>query len=132
MFMTNREKRCEDCASLVKVNGCWCCDECFNQKCNEIDDCPEGIELEEVEEVRTKGEKAKISHNASSADKREKKSKPRTVKVSDAKKQLFSEIFTNLYDIYGENAQIIKENKLIVVQIDGKTFKIDLIEQRNK
>ena len=132
MFMTNREKRCEDCASLVKVNGCWCCDECFNQKCNDIDDCPEGIELEEVEEVRTKGEKAKISHNASSADKREKKSKPRTVKVSDTKKQLFSEIFTNLYDVYGENAQIIKENKLIVVQIDGKTFKIDLIEQRNK
>ena len=130
--MTNREKRCEDCASLVKVNGCWCCDECFNQKCNDIDDCPEGIELEEVEEVRTKGEKAKISHNASSADKREKKSKPRTVKVSDAKKALFSEIFTNLYDVYGENAQIIKENKLIVVQIDGKTFKIDLIEQRNK
>lgn len=132
MFMTNREKRCEDCASLVKVNGCWCCDECFNQKCNDIDECPEGIELEEVEEVRAKGEKAKISHNASSADKREKKSKPRTVKVSDAKKALFSEIFTNLYDIYGENAQIIKENKLIVVQIDGKTFKIDLIEQRNK
>ena len=130
--MTNREKRCEDCASLVKVNGCWCCDECFNQKCNEIDDCPEGIELEEVEEVRAKGEKAKISHNASSADKREKKSKPRTVKVSDAKKSLFSEIFTNLYDVYGENAQIVKENKLIVVQIDGKTFKIDLIEQRNK
>lgn len=130
--MTNREKRCEDCASLVKVNGCWCCDECFNQKCNDIDECPEGIELEEVEEVRAKGEKAKISHNASSADKREKKSKPRTVKVSDAKKALFSEIFTNLYDIYGENAQIIKENKLIVVQIDGKTFKIDLIEQRNK
>ena len=31
--MTNREKRCEDCASLVKVNGCWCCDECLNQKC---------------------------------------------------------------------------------------------------
>ena len=132
MFMTNREKRCEDCASLVKKNGVWCCDECFNQKCNEIDDCPEGIELEEVEEVRTKGEKAKISHNASSADKREKKSKPRTVKVSDAKEQLFSEIFTNLKDIYGENAQIVKENKLIVVQIDGKTFKIDLIEQRNR
>ena len=130
--MTNREKRCEDCANLIKVNGCWCCDECFNQKCNEIDECPEGIELEEVEEVRAKGEKAKISHNASSADKREKKSKPRTVKVSDAKKQLFSEIFTNLKDIYGENTQIVKENKLIIVQIDGKTFKIDLIEQRNK
>ena len=130
--MTNREKRCEDCASLVKGTGGWCCDECFNRKCNEIDECPEGIELEEVEEVRAKGEKAKISHNASSADKREKKSKPRTVKVSDAKKQLFSEIFTNLYDIYGEKAQIIKENKLIIVQIDGKSFKIDLIEQRNK
>ena len=130
--MTNREKRCEDCTSFVKKNGVWCCDECFGQKCDDIDECPEGIELEEVEEVRAKGETATILHNASSADKREKKSKPRTVKVSDTKKQLFSEIFTNLKDIYGENAQIVKENKLIIVQIGGKTFKIDIVETRPK
>ena len=45
---------------------------------------------------------------------------------------LFSEIWTNLFDVFGENAQIVKENKLILVQIGEKTFKIDLIEQRNK
>ena len=126
--MTNREKRCEDCVSLVKVNGCWCCDECFNQKCNEIDDCPEGIELSEVEENQEKGKNVKVNHGV--VGEKRKSTKPRTVKVSDAKKQLFSEIFTNLEDIYGGNAQIAKENKLIIVQIDEKVFKIDIVEQR--
>lgn len=126
--MTNREKRCEDCASLVKVNGCWCCDECFNQKCNDIDDCPEGIELSEVEENQEKGKNVKINHGV--VGEKRKSTKPRTVKVSDAKKQLFSEIFTNLEDVYGGNAQIAKENKLIIVQIDEKVFKIDIVEQR--
>lgn len=56
--------------------------------------------------------------------------KPKTVKVSDEKASLFSTIFTNLSENYGESATIEKENKLIIVKLGGKTFKIDLIEQR--
>ena len=31
---------------------------------------------------------------------------------------------------FGGNVEVSKENKLMIVEIDGKTFKIDLIEQR--
>ena len=81
---------------------------------------------ENTAEVKTdtKSEKQK------KADKPKKEQKPRVVKVSDDKKQLFSEILTNLTEIYGENAKVEKENKLIIVKIGEKTFKIDLIEQR--
>lgn len=128
--LTAKQKRCEDCANLIMKNGKWCCDECFGQECEEIDDCPEGVELAEIEELAQKAKENKIDHGASSGKKKE--GKPRTVKISDEKQMLFSEIWTNLFDVFGENAQIAKENKLILVQIGEKTFKIDLIEQRPK
>lgn len=59
-----------------------------------------------------------------------KPAKLKVVKVSDAKKELFTNIFENLAAIYGENAQITKENKLIQVKIDDISFKIDVIQQR--
>ena len=46
------KKRCEDCASLIMKKGEWCCDECFGQKCADIDDCPEGFTLEEVQQAQ--------------------------------------------------------------------------------
>lgn len=131
--LTQREKRCQDCACLISKNGVYCCDECFGQACEDIDECPEGIKADEVEQINEKAKSIKIDHGASSVDKTVKKqSKPRTVKVSDEKTALFSEIFADLYDVYRENAQIVKENKLITVKIGEKTFKIDIIETRNK
>ena len=62
--------------------------------------------------------------------KTEKEKKPRVVKISDEKQALFSDIYQNLTEIYGENVEIVKENKLLTVKIGSKTFKIDLIEQR--
>ena len=59
--------------------------------------------------------------------------KPRTVKISDEKKELFTTILTNLNRAIGverENVTVLKENKLIEVKIGEKTFKIDLIECR--
>lgn len=43
--MTEFEKRCEDCACLIQKGKEWCCDECFGQNVNEIDDCPENVPL---------------------------------------------------------------------------------------
>lgn len=60
-------------------------------------------------------------------------SKPKVVKVSDEKKELFADIYDYLCETVaetGRNVQILKENKLISVQIGEKTFKIDIIEQR--
>ena len=84
---------------------------------------------EEQTALEEKAKKVKVNHGAGESGKA-KNSKPRTVVVSDEKKELFDEIFINLADVYGENAKIEKENKLIIVKIGEKTFKIDLIEQR--
>lgn len=94
----------------------WLCDHDFEDN-------------EELEELNEKASKVKIKHEAGTKE-RKKSDKPRTVKVSDAKKELFSTVLTNLQEVFGENAQVLKENKLISLKIGEKTFKIDIIEQR--
>ena len=86
---------------------------------------------EEQAELDAKAKKVKIDHGASAVDKSEKKEKkPRPKVASDEKKELFDEIFSNLADVYKQNAQSVKENKLITVKIGEKVFKVDIIEQR--
>lgn len=85
---------------------------------------------EEQEELDSKAKKVKINHGASAVDKTEKEKKPRVVKISDEKQALFSEILSNLEDVYPNSVEVVKENKLLTVKIGGKTFKIDIIEQR--
>lgn len=89
----------------------------------------EYLENEEQAELDARAKKVKINHGAGAAE-RKKSDKPRTVKISDEKKALFSAVFDNLQTVFGENIQILKENKLISVKIGEKTFKIDIIEQR--
>lgn len=92
---------------------------------NEYEINEEQVALEE----KAKG--VKIDHGAGSVER--KQSKPRTVKISDEKKELFDTIFRNLDRADGverENIEILKENKLIQVRIGAKTFKIDVIECR--
>lgn len=63
----------------------------------------------------------------------EKGKKSRTVKISDEKIALFQSILTNLTrceDVERENITVLKENKLIEVEINGKFFKIDIIQER--
>lgn len=92
----------------------------------------EYLDNEEQIELDTKAKKVKIDHGASAIDKTEKKPRtPRTVKVSDEKVALFEILVGNLMENY-ENVDVLKENKLIQVEIGGKIFKIDLIEQRPK
>lgn len=88
------------------------------------------LDNEEQNELDEKAKKVKIDHGASAVDKSEKKEKkPREIKVSDEKQALFAEIVEKLAE-NGRNYEIVKENKLICVKIGEKTFKIDLIEQR--
>ena len=88
------------------------------------------ISDEEQEELDRNAKKVKINHGAGDTAKR--KSAPKTVKVSDEKKAIFGEIYMNLYEKFGNNVEIAKENKLLLVHQGGKTFKIDLIEERPK
>lgn len=77
--------------------------------------------------------KVKIDHGAEKTKRGRKKGTPRTVKVSDEKKELFDTILRNLDrcdGVYRSDIEVLKENKLIRVRIGEKTFKIDIIEER--
>jgi len=92
-------------------------------------------ENEEQEELDSKAKKVKIDHGASADKPKEKPQRPKTVKVSDAKKELFSKLSYYLNEFCEENdanCTILKENKLFELQFGGETFKIDLIQVRKK
>ena len=122
------KKRCTDCACLIEKNGIWCCDECFGQKCEEIDDCPEGATEETAEELDAKQKEIKVNVGARSEKKTERK--PKTIKVSDEKTQIFNDLFSFLTENY--DFSVLKDNKLIEISYNGKKFKLDLIETRQK
>lgn len=93
------------------------------------------LENEEQEKLCEKAKENRVTatiHDAGNKTKR-KPSKPKTVKVSEEKRDLFSLLYDTLKDYeadFGGKTTILKENKLIQFEINGKTFKIDLIEQR--
>ena len=122
------KKRCADCACLIEKNGVWCCDECFGQKCEEIDDCPEGATEETAEELDAKQKEIKVNVGARSEKKTERK--PKIIKVSDEKTQIFNDLLRFLTEKY--DFSVLKDNKLIKISYNGKKFKLDLIETRQK
>ena len=88
---------------------------------------------EEQVALDAEASKVKLNLGAKADTAKPKTPRERTVKVSDEKKELFDSILTNLDRTEGvsrENVKILKENKLIQVQIGEKIFKIDVIEQR--
>ena len=95
------------------------------------------LDNEEQAELEQKAKDNKITatiHGASGT-KEKVKSKPKTVKVSDEKQKLFKELSAVIKEYCvdeGGKCEILKENKLIQVEIGRKVFKIDLIEQRPK
>lgn len=99
------------------------------RKDKEFADCTE----EELLEIALLEVKAKANYkNYVVSDKvlaKNEDKKTRTVKVSDAKVELFKDIADFLTETY-ENVEIVKENKLIQIKFDNKIFKLDLIEQR--
>ena len=87
---------------------------------------------EEQNEMDEKAKKVKIQHDAVIKH-REKSDKPRTVKVSVAKKELFYQLSEFLKKFCEENPAtyaVLTENKLFQVNFNNETFKIDLIQQR--
>lgn len=90
-------------------------------------------EDEEQDELDKKAKGVKIQHDAIAEKPRKKSDKPRTVKVSDVKKELFYQFSQFLTKFCEENPatySVLTENKLFQVNFGGETFKIDLIQQR--
>ena len=88
---------------------------------------------EEQQALDEKAKKVKIQHDAAGDKPRKKSDKPRTVKVSDAKKELFTQFSQFLAKFCEENTAnyaVLTENKLFQVNFGGETFKIDIIQQR--
>ena len=94
------------------------------------------LENEEQENLCKLAKENKITatiHQASGKSER-KQSKPRTVKISEEKQDLFTLLDVTLDDYckeMGGERTILNPNKLIQVELNGKVFKIDLIEQRS-
>lgn len=86
-------------------------------------------EDEEQTELDEKASKVKISHEITQKKEKKERKPPKKI-VSSEKQTLFNEILTNLTENYGENVKILTENKLISIEINGITFKIDIIQQR--
>ena len=87
---------------------------------------------EEQQALDEKAKKVKIQHEAV-GETTKKPHKPHTVKVSDAKKEFFSQLSAFLTDFSTKNnatCKVLKENKLFQVNFGGEIFKIDLIQQR--
>lgn len=82
---------------------------------------------DEYAESLNKAKGYKVDHGTSGT--KHKEHKKVTRKASDEKQEVFQTIKEALaeYDMTVE-----KENKLIIVRHGGKTFKVDLIEQRPK
>lgn len=94
----------------------WLCD-------NNLEEDEEQTELDE------KASKVRIDKDIIQKKPKKERKKPEK-KVSNAKKELFNEILSDLQDIYKENVEVLNENKLISVRIGEKLFKIDVIETR--
>lgn len=85
---------------------------------------------EEQEALHQVAKQVRVDHGAR-ADQPQKDKRERTVKISDEKQTLFAELRDFLTENY-ENVTVLKENKLFEVKIGDKTFKLDLIQQRDK
>ena len=89
----------------------------------------EPLTREDAEEVAKMELKVKKIKRYEGTKQKKKQNKPKNVKVSDEKQELFAKMYDFLHKNY-ENVEIINENKLILVKINDKKFKIDLIQSR--
>ena len=85
-------------------------------------------ELENKEQNDLDKKAKKYSHAVHDVDKVPKRGKVHR-SVSDEKKTLFEKILENLKENY-DNVEVLNENKLIQVVINGISFKIDLVQSR--
>ena len=84
---------------------------------------------EEIEKLVKKAKKNKIGAKADVKVGKDRKHSPRTVKISDEKKDLFNTVKTCLDKNY-DDVEILTNNKLIKVKINDIIFKVDLIQTR--
>lgn len=125
--LTDRQRRCEDCPNLKIKSGKWTCEECFGQLCEEIDDCPEGATLEDIERIDREMKHVKINLGARAETQKERK--PRERKSDEEKETLIAETAKFLENL-AENVKITNVSKIIEFDVGENHYKLDLIRQR--
>lgn len=101
-----------------------------------FDECEkdgESVTLEEAREMaemelKSKENCRRYEHSDKKTDENKPK-KPKTIKISAEKAELFNLLWEGLSNYY-PNCEILTNNKLISVQIGEKKFKVDIIETR--
>lgn len=96
------------------------------------------VENEEVEEMTKKATKNRITSTIHGAKGTKKERKPREKKENTLKKQIISHIFDSFfYDNARESYPNLKisvrnDEKYIDLEVDGRSFTINLVEHRKK
>lgn len=124
--MKNYKELCADCACLIEKKGVWCCDECFGQKCEDLDYCPEGMTLEEVTEAQDKKAPKLV---ARSDEKKERK--PRERKPNEDKRFLINLLWSVLKGVDASGC-ILNPEREITFDHNGKNYSVVLTEHRPK
>lgn len=126
--LTPNQKRCEYCDCLKITGGKWTCEECFGQLVEDIDDCPDGITLDFLEEVEKKQKENRVDHGArAAAPTSEKKTRERK---PDLEKEEIVRKLSEFLESLGENVTISNPSKVVEFDIGENHYKLDLIRQR--
>lgn len=134
--MKNYQPMCADCPELRIVNGKWACHECFSQLLDDLDECPNGLTVEEVQQaMELTDEQKKVVKEATittSAEKEKKPRKPRTVKENPDKLAVIAEIGKVLEEKFSADVNITNNSREIEFKIGENGYKIILTATRKK
>lgn len=122
--------RCQDCDECIKKGKNLVCHEMWDKEIHSLDECPLGIEFEEMEKVEEINKTFKVDHGAKAETKKERKKPSRP--LDEVKIQFIKDLAEFLEDYGMENVSIANPSKLITFTSGKDTFKLDLIRQRKK
>lgn len=130
--MTPLEKRCEDCTELKTIKGVMCCYECYNQPCNEIDDCPLGLTCEDVKEAQTLTEEQKKAEKVmkNSDIHTETKKRERKPTENPEKEAIIKGFFEFLVNFGAGNVEITNKTREITFKMGEQAYKLALTATR--
>ena len=126
--LTNEQKRCQDCSNLKIKNGVWYCLECFNQLCNDIDDCPEGCTLEQIKENAQRAKENKVKLNARA----ENQTKRTTTPKKDTDKLDLIKILTEILSKQPNILNLFVKNDQRELQFDYKNENYSIILTKHR
>lgn len=131
--MKNYEKMCEECAELRIIKGVWCCEECFGQHCDDLDECPLGLTPSNVVEAQTlTEEQQKVEKKMRNVDTHELKTKVQRQRKPNEDKRYLLNLFTQaIANEADKPIEITNIEREFVFYFNDKKYKITLSAPRS-